>query len=83
MSKFEHIKDSFIKESLEEYKDVIDKNKPDALSVSEYKVLKPWGYELWLELNLSIWKREIDAACSHTNTRLKQITLLRAKQKCY
>ena len=51
MSKFEHIKDLFIKESLEEYKDVIDKNKPDALSVSEYKVIKPWGYELWLELN--------------------------------
>lgn len=51
MSKFDYIKDSFIKESLEEYKDVIDENKPDKLSVSEYKVVKPWGYELWLELN--------------------------------
>ena len=51
MSKFDHIKDPFIKESLEEYKDVIDENKPDKLSVSEYKVIKPWGYELWLELN--------------------------------
>ena len=51
MSKFEHIKDIFIKQALEEYKDTIDENKPDKLSVSNYKVIKPWGYELWLELN--------------------------------
>jgi mannose-6-phosphate isomerase len=51
MSKFDHIKDLFIKEALEEYKDIIDEKKPDKLSVSEYKVIKPWGYELWLELN--------------------------------
>ena len=51
MSKFEHIKDKFIKESLEEYKDLIDGAKPDSLSVSNYKVEKPWGHELWLELN--------------------------------
>ena len=38
MSKFEHIKDKFIKESLEEYKDLIDGAKPDSLSVSNYKV---------------------------------------------
>lgn len=51
MSKFEHVKDKFIKEALEDYKEVIDKAKPDNLSVSNYRVEKPWGYELWLELN--------------------------------
>ena len=51
MSKFEHIKDAFIKEALEQYKKPIDDAKPDKLSVSEYRVEKPWGYELWLELN--------------------------------
>ena len=51
MSKFEHIKDQFIKQALEEYKAPIDAAKPDNLSVSEYRVEKPWGHELWLELN--------------------------------
>ena len=51
MSKFKHIKDPFIKEALEDYKEVIDNAKPDPLSVSNYRVEKPWGYELWLELN--------------------------------
>ena len=51
MSEFEHIKDKFIKEALEEYKTPIDDAKPDSLSVSEYRVEKPWGHELWLELN--------------------------------
>ena len=51
MSKFEHVKDKFIKEALEEYKSPIDAAKPDSLSVSEYRVEKPWGHELWLELN--------------------------------
>ena len=51
MSKFDHVSDAFIKEALEEYKEVIDRKKPDRLSVSGYKVTKPWGYELWLELN--------------------------------
>jgi len=51
MSKFEHIKDSFIKKALEDYKEVIDSAKPDVLSVSNYRVEKPWGHELWLELN--------------------------------
>ena len=49
--KFEHIKDAFIKKALEDYKGDIDAEKPDSLSVSNYKVIKPWGYELWLELN--------------------------------
>ena len=51
MSKLEHIKDIFIRESLEEYKEPINNAKPDVLSVSEYRVEKPWGHELWLELN--------------------------------
>ncbi len=51
MSGFEHIKDKFIKEALEEYKKPINDAKPDNLSVSTYRVEKPWGYELWLELN--------------------------------
>ena len=51
MSKFKHIKDKFIRESLEEYKEPINNANPDELSVSEYRVEKPWGHELWLELN--------------------------------
>ena len=46
--KFKHIKDSFIKKALEDYKESIEAEKPDSLSVSNYKVIKPWGYELWL-----------------------------------
>lgn len=48
---FDHINDQFIKEALQEYKRPIDEAKPDNLSVSTYRVEKPWGYELWLELN--------------------------------
>lgn len=51
MSKFEHIKDEFIKQAMEDYKDKIDNKKPDELSLSTYKVEKPWGYEIWLEMN--------------------------------
>ena len=51
MNKFNHIKDPFIKKALEEYKKPINDAKPDNLSVSTYRVEKPWGYELWLELN--------------------------------
>ena len=40
-----------IQDALDEYKEVIDGAKPDKLSVSRYRVEKPWGYELWLELN--------------------------------
>ena len=43
--------DPLIKETLDEYKELIDSKKPDNLSVSHYRVNKPWGYELWLELN--------------------------------
>ena len=40
-----------INESLKEYKELIDSKKPNKLSISNYKVIKPWGYELWLEIN--------------------------------
>lgn len=48
--KYTH-EDKFIEESLNEYKDLIDSKKADILSVSNYRVEKPWGYEVWLELN--------------------------------
>ena len=51
MSKYNHVEDTQIREALEEYKEKIDNNKPDELSLSEYRVNKPWGYELWLEMN--------------------------------
>jgi len=40
-----------IEECLKSYKKLIDSKKSDELSVSNYKVDKPWGYEIWLELN--------------------------------
>jgi len=40
-----------INESLKQYKIKIDSKKPNMLSISNYKVEKPWGYEIWLELN--------------------------------
>lgn len=43
--------DNQIKESLEQYKAKIDLSKKDKLSISSYRVEKPWGYEIWIELN--------------------------------
>lgn len=40
-----------IQKVLGDYKEKIDAQKPDALGVSTYRVEKPWGYEIWLELN--------------------------------
>jgi len=51
MSKFDYIKDIFIKKALEDYKETIDSKKDHELALSTYRVEKPWGYELWLELN--------------------------------
>ena len=51
MSKYDHIKDAWVKEALEEYKDKIDENKSHRLDISSYRDDKPWGHELWLELN--------------------------------
>ena len=51
MKNLKNITDPFIKEALEQYKKPIDDAKPDTLSVSDYRVEKPWGHELWLELN--------------------------------
>lgn len=48
--KYTH-EDKFIQESLNDYKDKIDSLKPDVLSISEYRVDKPWGHEVWMELN--------------------------------
>jgi mannose-6-phosphate isomerase-like protein (cupin superfamily) len=51
MSKYEHIKDESVRGALEDYKEKIDELKPDELSLSTYKVEKPWGHEVWLEMN--------------------------------
>ncbi len=51
MLKFEHVKDESIREALRDYKGKIDEKKPDELSLSTYKVEKPWGHEIWLEMN--------------------------------
>ena len=51
MSNYNHIKDKFIKKALEDYKEVIDENKPTKLGLSSYTVDKPWGFEKWMELN--------------------------------
>jgi len=40
-----------IKKTLADYKEKIDEQKADELDLSNYKVTKPWGHELWLELN--------------------------------
>lgn len=51
MSKFNHISDVWIKKALDDYKEKIDNQKPTKLSLSNYKVEKPWGHEIWLEIN--------------------------------
>ena len=51
MSKYKHVNDDWVREALEEYKDKIDENKSHRLDISSYRVEKPWGHELWLELN--------------------------------
>ena len=40
-----------IKKTLLDYKEKIDEKKTHELDLSNYKVSKPWGHELWLELN--------------------------------
>jgi len=50
MKKYKH-KNSFIEESLNEYKDKIDLQKESNTSLSSYRVEKPWGYEIWMDLN--------------------------------
>jgi len=49
--KYDHVIDTAIRESLVDYKERIDEHKSDALSLSKYRVEKPWGYEVWLEMN--------------------------------
>ena len=43
--------DKSIKKTLDDYKEKIDNQKTGELDLSNYKVTKPWGHELWLELN--------------------------------
>ena len=43
--------DHLIKKALDSYKDKLDLKKEFPLSVSSYKVDKPWGFEQWLEIN--------------------------------
>ena len=50
MKKYTH-EDPFIEESLNDYKNAIDDQKDTPLSISKYRVEKPWGYEIWTELN--------------------------------
>jgi len=40
-----------INKTLSDYKEKIDARKEHKLDLSSYKVTKPWGHELWLELN--------------------------------
>ena len=40
-----------IKKTLLDYKEKIDDAKDNGLVLSKYRVTKPWGHELWLELN--------------------------------
>ena len=49
--KYTKIVDQSVREALEQYKDKIDSRKDHPLDVSSYKVEKPWGHEIWLELN--------------------------------
>tara|TARA_A100001035_G_scaffold94624_1_gene74287 strand:- start:130 stop:588 length:459 start_codon:yes stop_codon:yes gene_type:complete len=43
--------DPLIIDALKSYKDKLEDKKNFPLSVSNYKVDKPWGYEQWLEIN--------------------------------
>jgi len=43
--------DKMILESLIEYKKIINSKKEYSHCISKYKVIKPWGFEEWLELN--------------------------------
>jgi len=43
--------DKDIKNALENYKVKIDITKVNKLDLGSYKVEKPWGYEIWYEIN--------------------------------
>ena len=40
-----------INKCIEEYSSKIDAARPSKHSLSNYKIEKPWGYEIWLDLN--------------------------------
>jgi mannose-6-phosphate isomerase len=48
---YEHIIDKDIKAALINYKDKIDATKSTPLDLGAYRVEKPWGHEIWLEIN--------------------------------
>ena len=41
----------WIEKALSDYKQKIDQQKSHELVLSSYMVTKPWGHEIWLELN--------------------------------
>ena len=41
----------WVSKALSDYKEKIYERKEHELGLSDYKVTKPWGHELWLELN--------------------------------
>lgn len=41
----------WIEKALSDYKEKIDQQKSHELVLSSYMVTKPWGHEIWLELN--------------------------------
>ncbi len=40
-----------IAKAIADYGQLIADQKPDELTVSSYRVKKPWGYEIWMEIN--------------------------------
>ena len=42
---------TMIDESIRSYKKLVDNMRPYGSSTSLYRINKPWGYEIWLELN--------------------------------
>lgn len=48
---YDHVTDPDVKKTLESYKHLLDAAKARPLDVSTYRVEKPWGHEIWLEVN--------------------------------
>jgi len=51
LSDSEQTKDAWIQKALKDYLEPINLKKSNSLSLSDYTVSKPWGFEKWLELN--------------------------------
>ncbi len=48
---FDHIDDPDIRSALTNYKPKIDLSKSSRLDLGNYRVEKPWGHEIWMEIN--------------------------------